>query len=692
MLLTNKFIPEYNYENIDRDFDIFKITKESKDFYNTRILDIPSADFNARAVQYLYGASFFVLFGKDSVKESEFRSTLQDLYEDVTVKRINILDEKDRKGFCEGDSCFLANLLINSMKSPKNKNLTYNNLTGSLYYRDSEWINKTKQYEYIWFLKVYFSSGMYLHLDVQTFKKTEKADKETRYIFDPKTGAFRKKLKFDIADSFYIKRSYKNKHNTVEFLKYGDFRSFTQSKMGVMEQFLRDVQTLLEKYVVFNPESNDNFTDYTKSSFTDFTAKDIELEKAFRTSGVNIADCCKTEASEKTVLQIKDEFEKLYKIKACTGELNHEMFNIRVIHNKEFYENKKELCDPHKEDLSGYVVQHVTLEDFSDKNASINKYAFDNIIRELIIKKDNRCGRMTIYDWSKLNFKDVRTFVMRKKEQSNKDEKDDSEVYVYYMMKINPDGSFVFENFKDSDNELSEEQEHIISSFEFFQMKAKRFKQSVEGLMYKDFINVNAIVRTREFTRPNTSFIYDALRETEPSESIDKSKLISYVCEFYSQNSRYENYASELLEKLEQANACITKGELKAMMNMRCSAAKALNRWLKDKYGFWVYSEIKSLEDDPNNLNMSNMVNIKYSREENYGEESLRYFVGAKSLNGYSVDKSCVVRKIIAESEVLPPEEIFGFMAVEFVRHNQYTVIPFPFKYLREYNGLDYGV
>ena len=111
MLLTNKFIPEYNYENIDRDFDIFKITKESKDFYNTRILDIPSADFNARAVQYLYGASFFVLFGKDSVKESEFRSTLQDLYEDVTVKRINILDEKDRKGFCEGDSCFLANLL-----------------------------------------------------------------------------------------------------------------------------------------------------------------------------------------------------------------------------------------------------------------------------------------------------------------------------------------------------------------------------------------------------------------------------------------------------------------------------------------------------------------------------------------------------------------------------------------------------
>jgi hypothetical protein len=43
------------------------------------------------------------------------------------------------------------------------------------------------------------------------------------------------------------------------------------------------------------------------------------------------------------------------------------------------------------------------------------------------------------------------------------------------------------------------------------------------------------------------------------------------------------------------------------------------------------------------------------------------------------------MRKVISLGEELEYEEALPLMAVEFVRNNQYTVLPFPFKYLREY-------
>ena len=37
MILTNKFSPKYNYENIDKNFDIFMVTKTSDKLERTNI-------------------------------------------------------------------------------------------------------------------------------------------------------------------------------------------------------------------------------------------------------------------------------------------------------------------------------------------------------------------------------------------------------------------------------------------------------------------------------------------------------------------------------------------------------------------------------------------------------------------------------------------------------------------------------
>ena len=62
MILTNKFRAEYNYENIERDFDIYFV-KGTTGLYNTNILDIPTAEYKALAVQHS--------FGKEALKSAE---------------------------------------------------------------------------------------------------------------------------------------------------------------------------------------------------------------------------------------------------------------------------------------------------------------------------------------------------------------------------------------------------------------------------------------------------------------------------------------------------------------------------------------------------------------------------------------------------------------------------------------------
>ena len=63
MILTNKFRAEYNYENIERDFDIYFV-KGTTGLYNTNILDIPTAEYKALAVQHSLEKKHLFFFKK----------------------------------------------------------------------------------------------------------------------------------------------------------------------------------------------------------------------------------------------------------------------------------------------------------------------------------------------------------------------------------------------------------------------------------------------------------------------------------------------------------------------------------------------------------------------------------------------------------------------------------------------------
>ena len=75
---------------------------------------------------------------------------------------------------------------------------------------------------------------------------------------------------------------------------------------------------------------------------------------------------------------------------------------------------------------------------------------------------------------------------------------------------------------------------------------------------------------------------------------------------------------------------------------------------------------------------------MQYYQSE-YGENDWYYYVGSKATAKDKVSRACAIRQVRAENELPSPDLLFSMMAVDFVRNSQYTVIPFPIKYLREY-------
>lgn len=77
-------------------------------------------------------------------------------------------------------------------------------------------------------------------------------------------------------------------------------------------------------------------------------------------------------------------------------------------------------------------------------------------------------------------------------------------------------------------------------------------------------------------------------------------------------------------------------------------------------------------------------ININYFGET---DSEAYYFVGDRRENvQFSFKDACHLRKVVAvDGTKLIFKELLPTMNVDFVRTGQSTVVPFPFKYLREY-------
>ena len=172
----------------------------------------------------------------------------------------------------------------------------------------------------------------------------------------------------------------------------------------------------------------------------------------------------------------------------------------------------------------------------------------------------------------------------------------------------------------------------------------------------------------------------------EPKD-FSKETLLDAISAFKEEKPEYIEYAKSVEEKIiaeDEISYRLANFYLDIRHNKK--AGSALNRFIFANYGIRIYPEIKSKDNDEEYY-LKNICNIRYYWERvNNDKKALVYFVGPKRSNlKTSVHNACVIRKVYSDDAILEPNKLFPLMTVEFVRNEHYTVIPFPFKYIREY-------
>ena len=417
-----------------------------------------------------------------------------------------------------------------------------------------------------------------------------------------------------------------------------------------------------------------------------------EVEKLGK-KGVVIVDENNSEVSKDIVAKLQEELEKYYHVKAAVGNLSEEAYNIRIIHDGEYYA-ENEMHDLHSDNLKGYIVQHITEEAEHFTNTKGSSPDIKKIVQELIIKGDVRERMISIFDWERLDSGKDWTFVLRKKIKTKYGEnaahinhvnKKALNYFQYYRLEIDCNGEMKFDTFCDSNQDEAEEWNKICYAYDFVEDKHRGAQNPVEGLMYSDIDNIHAILLTREKTLPNISALMNTLMETDAKERVSKELLLEAIDDFEKDNIDSRECISEWKSKVAAETEMITKKAMKKILNMRTGIASKFNRFLHEKYGVWIDGELRKGEFEAT-YQIGNLLNIKYEyNEKDYLDgRTFVYYVGAKSKR-LAYPNACCMRKVISLGEELEYEEALPLMAVEFVRNSQYTVLPFPFKYLREY-------
>lgn len=346
--------------------------------------------------------------------------------------------------------------------------------------------------------------------------------------------------------------------------------------------------------------------------------------------------------------------------------------------------------DLHDEIFNKCIVQHITVENYKKCDLEKNP-EFYAIIQELFIKEDIVNKQLTMFNWSETLGKSGKTwaFVSFKKDDTDKNTKKKDQ-YTYYRVFIAPDGKLSFDSCAGrSWMRRKDEWKNIIGYHQELidkRKSEKRYDENIEGFFYTDINDICTICKTNVCVYPRFDDIEAELLLLKADKELDKEQMIDALLHFKEDSpelvkknkedfeqvlNNLKNKEEEYVDKKFFYKKILKKGKLR----------EGFNEYLRTEYRI-LLNLSKSKENLPL-YDLDAMTDIHYSVSSDSDGELIKYFVGsAKALNR-SVARSNPIRKIIGKT--LKAEEILPMLTATFVRNEQYTVIPFPYKYIREY-------
>lgn len=731
------------------------------------ILDYPLVSFHALSVAYTNKKECLVLFRKGQVKEGDFVSLLEVFDDNYSVKRIERSDfqnPKFQKEHLFFQDRMLVQLLFNALPRllDDSEHPIYSNTSGKLYYPFKSTSAKSKS-----FLEIHLLPNMVLELPLRTFRKYElQTEKDAK-----KKGKQRKPRHLVIIDpqghifpytsdakskQIFEQRSYRHHHKNRDFVSFGSYHHFhSQTKCGILAQFLRDVETCLSDYLritfevqedvhVFNFDAirdeveeydgSDKAKDFLRTAFERPIRLSMHLPAFEQSTGQAYLEC------------IQSELEHTFGIHSdISTDPSKEAYNIHLLHEKKWYRIQKQ-PDPYRDaHLPFSRMQCISMEsiraalapektaDTEDPQASLPQL-LKKSLAELIVKRDliqQRSSFVRPWDsehrathtWNFISFERTRL-------------PDHQYFYYFFAMKLFPDGSFSIETFDDDTflkNRTFLQARNMVEDF-YMKPEDPRFSgirisgEELEGLYFNDDDkNLHIIIHTKEFLMPNVLEIEHALLRANGNLPMERAKLKQWIEEFKATCGSViseEDAARRFLNTPE--NPTFTLSEYRDYLQPAIPSSNADDKpvreklpttklakkffqflyerhdilvkpfkqeWLLQREGITGYLKCHYFPVTrhvvKNGKVLYDLPAVGYLCGKRYGFSKLKQ---SKAIHVRHI----LLPKIGAKIEDVSYREILPMLGYAFVR-NDYTVLPYPFKYLREYmrrfeieNGLEY--
>lgn len=732
-----------NLQNVAQDFWVYKFSIDtSKVGYEYSLIDEIKQELpNVKSVVYLKSKVFYALFSqKDFKNEFELESKITSLIRnsnDVQFYRIENLrnlqvDCKDE--FQELQSKrYLAQLLFNSLANTSSKNTKCSNITGGLYWviRAVEAKEKKDKAKMAWqytTLKLELDYHLHLKLEVKTFSnllmtgKMNFANRKTQlkdYVqYEILSGNIRSMRRLKISEynkkpeTTYILAQVDGKKSTVSFLDFSDWNSFETSKSGVLYLFLKELNDQLAKYITIKFTElpfSEKKTEFDKK-LSDSVKTKIKVFYQNNPIIINIGDSLKDDPEANKLAQNLQTFlmdqEREYKIPNVNiGNMSENALNIRIIRNKDYYKSNN-LADEYCNDKR-ILVHHITTDDFeidiekeTKKGGKLkNSPAIDVILKESYIKNDIKLGKINILDWTFGEW----LFMGKAESEIGKNTESKDKKYDFYLLKIFENGNIGFticlpdQVFSNSDYERLKS---IYQAHDKF-----NGREFLNCLLVSNHQDINLIFETQRFTIQEIEKIGETLElESNDDDKFLGQKSIIEAIKGFIESSFFKEKDKESLEKLifllEEYKPNFSKKELldlfgKEKANLSNKGENHLQgrfcKFYQEKTGDVLKSFFRGKSEKEELL--SSRLDIFYQINETQTEAF--YFVGessnnpnnpinSKFQNATNIRKIKAVKNLKGQQSKLVFDQLIQTMAVDFVKQGSLTVLPFPFKYLRE--------
>ncbi len=672
-MLTNQMNVQFHYVAIRKDFVIFHIRKDTGNYYKSPLVDAIRQLGRCYAVVYQQGASCYALFPNEAQKSplSLLKEKAESIDPAVTVQSID--PEKVYKNI-------LAQLLSNALPVLLDDYASYSNTQGKLFYRIPNDKNTKKGLYAFSMLQLQFNWNLEITMKMQPFKvlpKGQKAPNQAQYLFDPDTGELRRVLDSDKASlQRYLNRAASPKRkSTLKFLCFESLEAYQACKIGILHRYLKDVAEVLSPYMTLSSLPICESEHYTPDS-RQLPNTLAETRKRLANVPFYLEDLVQDADSRSLLSLLQQELEYHSHVLALTDAPVPGSVILRIIHHRDWYASQN-LPDPHEAVRPGYVVQHVTLEDFKITGHSKKEAedaALRKILLEIAIKLDIQAGLISTYPWRKLNLPAPIHFVLAQDEKG-------TNWFHCFRLTIQPDGRMQFDDWRSDSPNL--DIPHMELTLAFSDGNGGRSRQT-DGLVYLENAPICKIQQTERYTLPNMDQLENALRSTVDGTLLDVlpvKKLAEELCaaEPQKQHPAYQ----KILNSLNTLGDKATRKEIRRAINLRSAAGQNINRSYWKQSGICIGNNIRQKKNFETYLGAT--LGIRWYQE----KESVFFFSGYKSESlPTAFQHACRIRKLSAcdgsDCTCLMPI-LLPMLAVDFVAASGWTVLPFPFKYLREY-------